>query len=283
MGPLIRPAVKEPDHGPRTLYPKIIGDRARSYYLARFAALEERGDFAPSWNWAAFLFGYWWLLHRKMYAYALVFVGIVAALIGIGHASFEILFLPQVMAFRTFFSDDDILLGDLVYTLLGHIAFPLAANSLYFFHVRRKADRLWETCPDSTALESASSRKAGPTKLEPIIVGVLVALILLIGGSVVVPMHLDGEKKRRHMETVSIPLIEALDRYRADNKSYPDDLGKLVPTYMRELPVCNPLSSKPGMAYTVDKDSGEYYLNCGLGMFAKRQYSSQTKGWKTWD
>jgi hypothetical protein len=123
------------------------------------------------------------------------------------------------------------------------------------------------------------TRQAGITKLE----WTIVALIILIGGSVVVSMYRGSEQKRRHMETASIPLIEALDHYRAANISYPDALGKLVPTYIQELPACNPQSNESGMAYSVDKDSGEYYLNCGVGMFSKRQYSSKAKGWKTWD
>ena len=123
------------------------------------------------------------------------------------------------------------------------------------------------------------TRQIGLTTLEWIIV----ALIILIGGSPVVSMYLEGEQTRLHMETASIPLIEALDRYRAANKSYPDALEKLVPVYIQELPVCNPQSNKSGIAYNLGKDSGEYYLNCGIGMFAKRQYSSKTKGWTAWD
>ena len=123
------------------------------------------------------------------------------------------------------------------------------------------------------------TRQIGLTTLEWIIV----ALIILIGGSPVVSMYLEGEQTRLHMETASIPLIEALDRYRAANKSYPDALEKLVPVYIQELPVCNPQSNKSAIAYNLGKDSGEYYLNCGIGMFAKRQYSSKTKGWTAWD
>ncbi len=121
------------------------------------------------------------------------------------------------------------------------------------------------------------TRQVGLTRLELIIA----ALIVLIGGGVVVALAMDSNQKIRYMETTSVPLIEALDRYRAQNKSYPDKLEKLVPAYMQELPGCN--SQKKRMAYTVDKDSGEYFLNCGLGMFNKRQYSSKTKGWETWD
>lgn len=128
-------------------------------------------------------------------------------------------------------------------------------------------------------MDTPTSRQAGITKVE----WILIVLIVVIGGSVLVSMHLQSEEKRRHMETVAIPLIEALDRYRVTNKSYPDSLQKLVPTYLPELPGCNPRSANSGMAYNLDKDSGAYYLNCGIGMFAKRQYSSRTKKWNTWD
>jgi hypothetical protein len=122
-------------------------------------------------------------------------------------------------------------------------------------------------------------RQAGVTKIEWFVI----ALIVAIGGGVLVDMQLKGEKARVHMETAAVPLIEALERYRNANNAYPDTLARLVPTLLPELPACNPQSANPGMAYNVDKVSGEYYLNCGIGMFAKRQYSSKTRKWTTWD
>jgi len=127
--------------------------------------------------------------------------------------------------------------------------------------------------------KSPINRQSGVTKTEWLVI----ALIVAIGGGVLVDMHLRGEKARRHMESAAIPLIEALDRYRIVNRSYPDKLAMLVPTYLPELPACNPKSANPGMAYNVDKFSGEYYLNCGIGMFTKRQYSSKTRKWTSWD
>lgn len=112
---------------------------------------------------------------------------------------------------------------------------------------------------------------------------ILIVLIVAIGGAVLVPMHLQGEERRRHMETAAVPLIEAMERYRAANRSYPDHLQKLVPAYLPELPGCNPRSASSGMAYYVEPNSGEYTLSCGIGMFTKRQYSAKTKRWSTWD
>jgi hypothetical protein len=127
--------------------------------------------------------------------------------------------------------------------------------------------------------DTAARRHAGVTKVE----WILIVLVVVIAGYGLVSMQLQSEERRRHMESVAIPLIEALDRYRVATKSYPDNLQKLVPTYLQELPGCNPGSASSGMAYNLDSNSGEYYLNCGIGMFAKRQYSSKTKAWNTWD
>jgi len=94
------------------------------------------------------------------------------------------------------------------------------------------------------------------TKIEWIVIILIFACI----GSVLVPMHFQSEEKRRHMETVTVPLIEALDRYHETNMSYPDSLQKLIPMYMSELPSCKSQSPKSGMGYHIDKNSGEYYL-----------------------
>jgi hypothetical protein len=129
---------------------------------------------------------------------------------------------------------------------------------------------------------SALRARAGQTGIGRI-EWILIVLIVAIGGAVLATMHFQSEERRRHMETVAVPLIEALERYRAANKSYPDRLQSLVPAYLPELPGCNPRSASPGMAYYVEPKSGEYSLNCGIGMFAKRQYSSGTRGWSTWN
>jgi hypothetical protein len=126
-------------------------------------------------------------------------------------------------------------------------------------------------------------RQSGATRTEWLVIALMLALIVAIGGGVLVDMHLKGEKARVHMESAAVPLIEALDRYRAANKSYPDKLANLVPTYLPDVPACNPQAANPGMAYYVDKVSGEYTLNCGIGMFTKRQYSSRTRKWTSWN
>lgn len=56
-------------------YQAFIGPEQHKY-LPRFKMFDElAGNFKATWNWSAFFFTFWWLLYRKLYAYAaLVFV-----------------------------------------------------------------------------------------------------------------------------------------------------------------------------------------------------------------
>lgn len=51
----------------------FVGPRA-DYYLERFARFHPGGvdRFVVTWNWAAFLGGFWWFLYRRMYVYFLI-------------------------------------------------------------------------------------------------------------------------------------------------------------------------------------------------------------------
>jgi serine/threonine protein kinase len=52
-------------------YGFVVGDTRRRYYLRAFKALAAR-RFRQSWNWAAGVFTWPWLMYRKMYVWALV-------------------------------------------------------------------------------------------------------------------------------------------------------------------------------------------------------------------
>lgn len=53
----------------------FVGKKAE-YYKAVFRKFNVRGveTFAPTWNWCAFLFTFWWMLYRKLYLWALVWI-----------------------------------------------------------------------------------------------------------------------------------------------------------------------------------------------------------------
>ncbi len=54
-----------------------IGPRAE-YYLVKFKKFQTgpTDGFALTWNWSAFIYGFWWLLYRKLYVWALVALGL---------------------------------------------------------------------------------------------------------------------------------------------------------------------------------------------------------------
>lgn len=51
----------------------FVGKNA-GYYKTTFRKFNVRGveTFAPTWNWAAFLCNFWWMLYRKLYLWALL-------------------------------------------------------------------------------------------------------------------------------------------------------------------------------------------------------------------
>ena len=65
----------------------FIGPKA-DYYIPAFQKMDATGS-AISWNWAAFVFGLFWMLYRKMWLYALVIWGalfVIGLIPGIGAA-----------------------------------------------------------------------------------------------------------------------------------------------------------------------------------------------------
>ena len=81
----------------------FVGKNAE-YYKAKFRKFNVRGveTFAPTWNWAAFFFTFWWMLYRKLYLWA---------------------FLWFVLTFIPYFG------------LVFWIAAGIAGNYLYYRHV----------------------------------------------------------------------------------------------------------------------------------------------------
>jgi hypothetical protein len=54
-----------------------LGPQAEKYLL-KFKRFSKTGveSFALTWHWPAFIFGFWWLLYRKLYIWALVALGL---------------------------------------------------------------------------------------------------------------------------------------------------------------------------------------------------------------
>ena len=128
--------------------------------------------------------------------------------------------------------------------------------------------------------------QCGLTRIEWIIFAVIVVGL----ATVMITTSLNSGIVRQAMEAAVPPVIKALDAYRAKNGAYPKSLEQLVPSYLPEVPSCNPRASAPSMGYLVDAKPGtgeaqlgEYELSCFLFMFTRLGYSSKTMQWYTWD
>ncbi|EGI76934.1 SPOR domain-containing protein [Hylemonella gracilis] len=74
-------------------YRAAIGVRGQGYHLPRFLRFDEAGQTGLSWNWAASLFTFNWLVYRKMWNWALAYVGVMATagllVFGVGKLVFD--------------------------------------------------------------------------------------------------------------------------------------------------------------------------------------------------
>ena len=238
----------DPIREPRDLLPEIVGKRNADYYLARFDELERSGTFMPSWNWAAFFFGCWWLLYRQMYLFA--FVGSLAiALLGIWlgtSSAMDDLMIPLFRLYRIIFVEELLQIYGLIYVALAHVAFPLAANFLYYRHAMGQAERQLRK-PSEPDADSRTVEEKPETPASPFRFGWSVVVLLFVGVGIGanVMMFADGKARKKHMERESPALIAALKVFKESNGAYPEKLEQLVPDYIDSLPSCSPRGTKP--------------------------------------
>lgn len=74
-------------------YRAAVGVHGQDYHLPRFLRFDEAGQTSLSWNWAASLFTVNWLIYRKMWSWALAYVGALATagllVFGVGKLVFD--------------------------------------------------------------------------------------------------------------------------------------------------------------------------------------------------
>jgi hypothetical protein len=175
----------------------FIGDNADKY-LRKFRKFDadEADRFAWTWHWPAFLFGFWWLLYRKLYVWALI--------------AFILLFVPYWIFF-----------GSLVY---GPIA-----NYIYYKHTKKKIIKYKTTkAPDDPREAVLALRKKGGVKVWVPPLAIFAILVIIF--SYVHP-HFYGYKARHYNAVARTDLTNASfaqHEYFLDNGTYADSVDKLV-------------------------------------------------------
>ncbi|EYC52980.1 hypothetical protein AZ34_17415 [Hylemonella gracilis str. Niagara R] len=154
-------------------YRAAIGVRGQDYHLPRFLRFDEAGQTSLSWNWAASLFTFNWLIYRKMWGWALAYVGALAAagllVFGVGKLVFD---YSGVLTW---------MLG-LWLVSAAYIVPGLYANVWLYGHYN---DRISEVLRKSSGVVDTIARLTavapGPGRLGRQLLANLLALVVLLG------------------------------------------------------------------------------------------------------
>ena len=131
-------------------------EKNQSYYLEKFNLIEKTGD-KKAWNWCSFLIGGYWMLYRKMYVQAIIYI--IANLI-LGCIPFVGWALSLALC----------------------VGLGILGNSLYLDHIKKTFTEI--SYADSNMRSALISKKGGTNLVLPILLAVIPAIISLIACAV---------------------------------------------------------------------------------------------------
>ncbi len=140
-------------------YRIFIGKNA-DYYLKKFEVFEKTGS-SLSWNWAAFGFGIFWMVYRKMYLYA---------------------FLSMLLIFFINILEVSLRLSPLLSFFLSlwlWVGFGLFGNYLYYLHVKKKVMEIIIQYPKEDEQKLILEKEGGTSWLS---VFIFVFIFILASG-----------------------------------------------------------------------------------------------------
>jgi Protein of unknown function (DUF2628) len=139
----------------------FVGDNYE-FYRAKWQKSADNNNNPMSWNWAAFFLGVVWLIYRKMYNYALIFVGLIA--------------LDMLIEW---FYPLPVFMGNVVNLMIA-LAFGFYGNKLYQMHVHQKTGEIVSMTPPDR-IDSELKAQGGVNAAAAWAVGLfLVALVVVV-------------------------------------------------------------------------------------------------------
>ena len=127
-------------------------EKNQSYYLEKFNLIEKTGD-KKAWNWCSFLIGVYWMLYRKMYVQAIIYI--IANLI-LGCIPFIGWALSLALC----------------------VGLGIFGNSLYLDHIKKTFTEIG--CADSNMRSTLINKKGGTNLVLPILLAVIPVIIGII-------------------------------------------------------------------------------------------------------
>ena len=127
-------------------------EKNQSYYLEKFNLIEKTGD-KKAWNWCSFLIGGYWMLYRKMYVQAIIYI--IANLI-LGCIPFIGWALSLALC----------------------VGLGIFGNLLYLDHIKKTFTEIG--CADSNMRSTLINKKGGTNLVLPILLAVIPVIIGII-------------------------------------------------------------------------------------------------------
>jgi hypothetical protein len=243
------------------LYRAALGPVRPDHYLKTFTRFDAAGRSSPSWNWAAALLSFNWMLYRKLWTVALAYVGALVAatllLFGIGRLVFAL-------------TEDTQWLLLLAVVLLS-IAVPgVYGNAWLYAHCNRKMERALigsatvdEACTRLSHEASGIKRMVSLAGLN-VSLGLLIAAIALSWPQAGALPQATAPVARTQAEglvqnnpamsagTASAPQTASVEKPRASNPVQPQASAPVQPqaspTSQTEIDTATDKTSKPAQA-----------------------------------
>ena len=127
-------------------------EKNQSYYVEKFNLIEKTGD-RKAWNWCSFLLVGYWMLYRKMYVQAIIYI-IANLILGC------IPFIGWIL------------------TVILWVCAGIFANSLYLDHIKNTFIQI--ACADSNMRSILINKKGGTNLVLPIVLAIIPAIGVLI-------------------------------------------------------------------------------------------------------
>ncbi len=213
----------------RQYYKAILGAENQEYYLDHFSRFDDEGKISPTWNWSAFLVTFYWLLYRKMWVYAAIYLALPFTLWGlfwvVGAVAGS---LVGIVGSLGFFG----------YAAVVLIVMPMYANALYYRHCRKTIETVRATTQGTQAQLGELAGKGGTSRAAYIFIWV-VNCVAVIGAlaAIAIPAYQDYTSRARMTRamTVGRAATAYVDNYYVQYRSIPRNLD--AADFMLSLPL----------------------------------------------
>jgi Tfp pilus assembly major pilin PilA len=168
------------DQGEEMHYRAAVGPRADKY-VPQFLRFDRPGSTRASWHWPAFFVSFYWLLYRRMFWQAVVYL-VGAMLLG----------FVCSLAFVAALGERNGTLAALAVSLaVCFIAIPIVAKALYHSHIKRRIAKVTQSGLDN--LQALRALERGPQTSAVVLIVFLAVSIVYVGilAAIAIPAYQD--------------------------------------------------------------------------------------------